>query len=42
MPDDEIGRSYLVYSNYNVLMHWNRSYYFAIAVSTLADRIVQD
>ncbi|RCS72894.1 Membrane-bound lytic murein transglycosylase B [Vibrio casei] len=42
MPDDEIGRSYLVYNNYNVLMHWNRSYYFAIAVSTLADRIVQD
>ncbi|MFV0575644.1 MAG: lytic transglycosylase domain-containing protein [Vibrio sp.] len=40
MPDDEDGRSYLVYNNYNVLMHWNRSYYFAIAVSTLADKIV--
>lgn len=40
MPDDEVGRSYLVYNNYNVLMHWNRSYYFALAVSTLADEIV--
>ncbi|WP_428771530.1 lytic murein transglycosylase [Vibrio sp.] len=40
MPDDENGRVYLVYNNYNVLMKWNRSYYFALAVSHLADRIV--
>ncbi len=40
MPDDEDGRTYLVYNNYNVLMKWNRSYYFALAVSHLADRIV--
>ncbi|MGF1712453.1 lytic murein transglycosylase [Vibrio kagoshimensis] len=39
MPDDQSGRSYLVYNNYNVLMKWNRSYYFALAVSHLADRI---
>ena len=39
MPDDESGRIYLVYNNYNVLMKWNRSYYFALAVSHLADRI---
>lgn len=39
MPDDENGRIYLVYNNYNVLMKWNRSYYFALAVSHLADRI---
>ncbi|CAH0526673.1 lytic murein transglycosylase [Vibrio hippocampi] len=42
MPDDDNGRSYLVYNNYNVLMRWNRSYYFALAVSHLADRIVMD
>lgn len=42
MPDDEAGRSYLVYNNYNVLMKWNRSYYFALAVSHLADRIKFD
>ncbi len=39
MPDDENGRAYLVYNNYNVLMKWNRSHYFALAVSHLADRI---
>jgi membrane-bound lytic murein transglycosylase B len=38
-PDDEKGRIYLVYNNYNVLMKWNRSYYFALAVIHLADRI---
>ncbi|MGL5654472.1 lytic murein transglycosylase [Vibrio misgurnus] len=39
MPDDEAGRIYLVYNNYHVLMKWNRSHYFALAVSHLADRI---
>ncbi|SKA49783.1 lytic murein transglycosylase [Enterovibrio nigricans] len=38
-PDDEKGRSYLVYGNYQSLMRWNRSHYFALAVSHLADRI---
>jgi membrane-bound lytic murein transglycosylase B len=38
-PDDEHGRAYLVYNNYNVLMKWNRSYYFGVAVSKLADLI---
>ncbi|MDD1783031.1 lytic murein transglycosylase [Enterovibrio sp. ZSDZ35] len=38
-PDDEKGRSYLVYGNYQSLMKWNRSHYFALAVSHLADRI---
>lgn len=40
VPDDAQGRVYLVYNNYNVLMKWNRSYYFALAVSHLADAIV--
>lgn len=38
-PDDGLGRSYLVYGNYQSLMRWNRSHYFALAVSHLADRI---
>jgi len=38
-PDNANGQVYLVYNNYNVLMKWNRSYYFALAVSHLADRI---
>ncbi len=33
MPDDENGRAYLIYNNYQVLMKWNRSYYFGLAVS---------
>lgn len=40
-PDDDFGRSYLVYGNYQSLMRWNRSHYFALAVSHLADRIKQ-
>lgn len=39
IPDDEHGRIYLAYNNYRVLMHWNRSYYFATAVSYLSERI---
>jgi len=40
IPDDENGRVYLAYNNYKVLMHWNRSYYFATAVTYLSDRII--
>lgn len=39
IPDDASGRVYLAYNNYRVLMHWNRSYYFATAVSFLSERI---
>jgi len=39
MPDDEQGRVYLAYSNYQTLMHWNRSYYFVTSVGYLADLI---
>ncbi|MGH2192916.1 lytic murein transglycosylase, partial [Enterococcus faecalis] len=38
-PDDELGRAYLVYNNYQSLLKWNRSHYFALAVIHLADRI---
>jgi membrane-bound lytic murein transglycosylase B len=40
MPDDKDGRAYLAYPNYQVLMHWNRSYYFVSSVGYLADEIV--
>lgn len=39
IPDDENGRIYLVYSNFQTLMRWNRSTYFGVSVSYLADRI---
>jgi len=38
-PDRQGGRAFLVYPNYNVLLKWNRSNFFAVAVGTLADRI---
>ena len=40
-PDDNQGRSFLVYNNFRTIMHWNRSYYFAISIGTMADAIVQ-
>ncbi len=42
MPDDKDGRAYLAYANYQVLMHWNRSYYFVSSVGYLADAIVAE
>jgi len=39
MPDGPKGPAYIVYDNFRVLMRWNRSVSFAVAVGTLADRI---
>lgn len=39
-PDGAGTQAYLVYSNFETLLKWNRSHSFAIAVGTLADRIV--
>jgi len=39
IPDDEQGRVYLAYANYDALMRWNRSHYFVAAVGYLSDRI---
>ncbi|MBL7217678.1 MAG: lytic murein transglycosylase [Desulfobacteraceae bacterium] len=38
-PDGEGGRAFLAYPNYRVILKWNRSNFFAVAVGTLADRI---
>jgi len=38
-PDGEGGRTFLTYPNYRVILKWNRSNFFAVAVGTLADRI---
>lgn len=40
-PDDDQVAGYLVTSNYDVLMKWNRSQYFATAVGLLADSIAR-
>lgn len=39
IPDDNKGRVYLAYDNYDALMRWNRSHYFVAAVGYLSDRI---
>ncbi|MEX2616759.1 MAG: lytic murein transglycosylase [Alphaproteobacteria bacterium] len=38
-PAKEGGPAYFAYNNYRVILKWNRSHYFAIAVGRLADRI---
>ena len=38
-PDGEGGRAFLAYPNYRVILKWNRSNFFAVAVGTLAGKI---
>ncbi|CAH0533305.1 Tn3 family transposase TnXax1 [Vibrio stylophorae] len=38
-PDGKGTQAYLVYGNYQALMDWNRSNYFALSVSLLANKI---
>jgi membrane-bound lytic murein transglycosylase B len=42
VPKRGNGRAFLTYQNYRVILRWNRSHLFAIAIGTLADRIVAD
>ena len=39
MPGGADGPAYLVYANYEAILKWNRSNYFAVAVGTLADSL---
>ena len=39
LPAGLQGPAFLVYRNYRVIMRWNRSHYFALAVGRLADQI---
>lgn len=41
LPDGIGGPAFLVYDNYNVIMKWNRSIYFATSVGLLSDAIAQ-
>ena len=40
-PDGPLGQAFLVYDNFDVILRWNRSNYFATAVGLLADRIAE-
>jgi membrane-bound lytic murein transglycosylase B len=39
VPAGHQGPAFLVYDNFNVIMRWNRSEFYAIAVGQLADQI---
>lgn len=39
LPAGHAGPAFLVYRNFDVIMSWNRSEYYALAVGLLADRI---
>jgi membrane-bound lytic murein transglycosylase B len=39
IPDDELSNYYLVTKNFDVILKWNRSNYFALAVNILSDKI---
>lgn len=39
LTDDGAGPAYLVYDNFDVLMRWNRSTFFALSVGLLSDTI---
>lgn len=40
-PDGVGGEAYIVYGNYQTIMNWNRSTYFATSVGLLADAIAR-
>ncbi len=39
LPDSSKGSAFLLFDNYDVLLKWNRSHWFALAVGHLADRL---
>jgi len=39
VPSGHEGPAFLVYSNFDVIMRWNRSEFYALAVGRLADRL---
>src|SRR5690606_28743443 len=39
VPSGAAGPKFLVYSNFDVIMRWNRSVFYALSVGHLADRI---
>ena len=41
LPEGRGGRAFLIYNNFRVILRWNRSNFFAVAVGTLADRIAE-
>jgi membrane-bound lytic murein transglycosylase B len=42
LPQGWQGPAFMVFSNFDVVMHWNRSVNYALSVSLLADEIIQE
>ena len=40
LPAGHTGPAFLVYSNFNVIMKWNRSEFYGLSVGLLADRLI--
>ena len=40
LPAGHTGPAFLVYRNFEVIMQWNRSEYYALSIGLLADRII--
>lgn len=40
LPDNNLDKAYMVYNNFKTIMHWNRSYYFALSVGLLSDQLM--
>ncbi len=40
VPSGHRGPAFMVYSNFNAIMTWNRSIFYAIAIGHLSDRII--
>jgi membrane-bound lytic murein transglycosylase B len=40
VPAGHSGPAFLVYPNFDVILRWNRSEYYALAVGLLADRLI--
>jgi len=36
-PDGDGERAFLAYNNFRIIMHWNKSTYFATSIGLLAD-----
>jgi membrane-bound lytic murein transglycosylase B len=39
MPAGDAGPAYLVYSNFDSILAWNRSNYYALAIGILSDTL---
>jgi membrane-bound lytic murein transglycosylase B len=39
LPSGATSPAFLVYPNYQVLLKWNRSHYFALTVGQFADQL---